>query len=59
MTKEERQAYLNFMYDPDNVRNCDECPENNGIVNWQGENLPCGQFHCWVAVHCNQGEGEP
>lgn len=43
------EAYKDFMYNPDNVRNCSECPENIGDTN----NLPCGQQNCWVSCHCN------
>lgn len=38
------------MYDPDNIRNCDECPNNMGCDDFQ-HRLPCGQWHCWVAIH--------
>lgn len=43
------EAYKAFMYNPDNVRNCLECPENIG----NSSNLPCGQQNCWVSCHCN------
>ena len=45
------KGYTDFMYDPDNIRKCDNCPENNGFDDWQ-DRLPCGQYHCWVSVHC-------
>lgn len=43
------EAYKAFMYNPDNVRNCLECPENIG----NSSNLPCGQQNYWVSCHCN------
>lgn len=49
MSKEE---YIEFMYNPKNQKNCDECPENS---NFKGVNqLPCGQYHCWVTCHVQQ-----
>lgn len=47
--KDRVEAYKAFMYNPDNVRNCLECPENIG----NSSNLPCGQQNCWVSCHCN------
>ena len=33
-----------------------KCPMNEEI---QGESsLPCGQFHCWVNIHCERDESE-
>lgn len=53
MTTEERNEYLNFMYDPKNLHHCEGCPENHGFESGaDGNTLPCGQYHCWVAVHC-------
>lgn len=43
------EAYRDFMYNPDNVCNCSECPENIGNTS----NLPCVQQNCWVSCHCN------
>ena len=48
-TKEEydkAESYKAFMYNPDNVRNCSECPVNIGIEN---TDLPCGQQNCWYS----------
>ena len=44
--------YVNFMNDRNNSHCCDRCPENNGFDSWPGNRLPCGQFHCWVDMHC-------
>lgn len=41
MTKKE---YCEFMENPDNIRNCDECPERTHRD--EPFRLPCGQFHC-------------
>ncbi len=43
------------MYDPENIRNCDECPMNEGIRSGDTD-LPCGQFHCWVEIHCKRND---
>ncbi len=42
-----------FMYDPENKFRCDDCPENRGNFshNLNGQ-YECGQFHCWVSIHC-------
>lgn len=46
MTREEHIEYLN---DPKNIRKCEGCPENIHASNWQ-DKLPCGQWHCQVAL---------
>ncbi|MFR2774830.1 MAG: hypothetical protein ACLTBR_03255 [Anaerostipes sp.] len=43
--------FVKFVYNPENVENCSECPANEGCDSWGG-NLPCGQQNCWVTVHC-------
>lgn len=43
------EAYKKFMYNPDNIHNCSECPKNIGDTS----NLPCSQQNCWVSCHCN------
>ena len=48
--------YREWMSNQNNVRNCEECPENrdfNSGIN--GNVLPCGQYNCWVAVACKGG----
>lgn len=50
MTAEE---YKKFMYNPDDEFKCEECPENQGMDNWQDRH-PCGQWNCWVTCHCNR-----
>lgn len=45
------EEYKKFMFNPENSRNCKNCPENAEMTDWQGR-LPCGQPHCWVDVHC-------
>lgn len=47
----EVKEYLEFMYNPDNARNCEECPESRKYDDFQ-HRLPCGQWHCWVELHC-------
>lgn len=42
------KEYQDFMCNPDNEYNCNECPER-GISN---TGLPCGQQNCWVSCHC-------
>ena len=48
------EDYINFMCDPDNICNCDACPER--MAHYDSETaatLPCGQFHCWVDLTCD------
>ena len=58
MTKEQKeiQDYKDFMLNPENIERCDGCPENQGFSSWPGHRLPCGQFNCWVVVHCKSRE---
>lgn len=39
-----------FLYNPDNIQNCENCPYNEDISSNNTDN-PCGQYHCWVEVH--------
>ena len=48
--------YIDFMNEEENIHNCAECPANNGCDEWPGTRLPCGQFHCWVAVTIKREE---
>lgn len=47
--KSDRDAYIRFMCNPDNLYNCKECPERES---GNGSGLPCGQQKCWVDCHC-------
>lgn len=47
---EYRKRYLDFMYDINNIGRCQNCPENIGYQ--PIGKLPCGQYHCWVRLHC-------
>lgn len=49
------EKYCKFMFDYKNIRNCKVCPENKGIQSQRENQLPCGQYHCWVALSCNRG----
>ena len=51
LEKQKIEDYKKFMYNPNNIKCCDICPENNGFDNRQ-DRLPCGQYRCWVKVHC-------
>lgn len=53
MTKEE---YRRFINNPENLYNCANCPENRNEGGWQSR-LPCGQWHCWVDLHCGESIG--
>jgi len=44
--------YIKFMCNPYNYKKCDECPANDDCSSWPGNRLPCGQFYCWVEMHC-------
>lgn len=46
-----REKYLEWVYDPNNVGNCRECPDNYGHDGHEANGHPCGQQNCWVAVH--------
>lgn len=46
-----RNEYLEFLYNEKNIGQCDICPEYSGDNGWCG-NLPCGQQHCFVRLHC-------
>lgn len=49
ISEEERKKYVEFMYNPENEYNCDECPENKDFDDWEGK-YPCGQQNCWVTL---------
>ena len=50
LTREEK-GYREFMYNPENIRHCEGCPQNEGYDDFQ-HRLPCGQWRCWVELHC-------
>lgn len=53
MDKIEINNYKAFMYDKNNIHKCSGCPENKEMSNdASGNRLPCGQYNCWVAIHC-------
>ena len=45
-------SYVHFMCNPDNICNCECCPERCTNVSDRFGILPCGQFHCWVELTC-------
>ena len=47
----DREQYIAFMCNKENIHNCEECPENREFGN-QNDQLPCGQYNCWVTCHC-------
>lgn len=49
----EYDKYVESINNPKNKHNCEKCPENAGFDSWPGNRLPCGQFHCWVELHCD------
>lgn len=51
--KKKEKKYVEFMYNPENEYNCDECPENKDFDDWEGK-YPCGQQNCWVTCHCRE-----
>lgn len=42
-----------FLADTANVDNCEACPYNEGSDSFQNRK-PCGQWNCWVEVHCSR-----
>ena len=51
MTNEEKA----FLYNEGNAYKCSFCPRNEGFNDWQGR-YPCGQWHCWVSLYCEEEE---
>lgn len=51
----EVKAYREFMGNPDNIMNCDECPDKKDHPSWEMP-LPCSQQHCWVELTCRGGD---
>lgn len=41
---------VNFLCTEENIENCEACPYNDGFSG----RYPCGQQHCWVAIHCEK-----
>ena len=48
--KKERKEYCDFMFNENNIMNCNQCPENKDFDSWESK-LPCGQQNCWVYCH--------
>lgn len=48
-------SYNEFMYNEENIYNCECCPENK---NFNSRRFPCGQQNCWVKVHCEDRSAE-
>lgn len=48
--KKEREEYCDFMFNENNIMNCNECPENQDFDSWENK-LPCGHQNCWVYCH--------
>lgn len=55
---DEIKAYLDFMYNRENIGKCAECPENRGGDGHEANGHPCGQQNCWVLIHCRSMESE-
>lgn len=53
----EKDEYVKFMYNKNNIRKCEGCPENYNFKPGPDDKLPCGQYHCWVAIHCANTKG--
>lgn len=49
ISEEERKKYVEFMYNPENEYNCDECPENKDFDDWEGK-YPCGNQNAGLLV---------
>ena len=46
-----------FLCNEENEYNCSFCPYNEGQSDWQGR-YPCGQWKCWVSLHCRENREE-
>lgn len=60
---QEQAHYLMFMENPENIMNCDGCPENREHRGYKrnlgtGEVGPCHQQHCWVPLSCKDNDDE-
>lgn len=40
-----------FFYNIGNEYNCNNCPFAGIVENLSVNQLPCGQYHCWVTIH--------
>ena len=50
-----KKQYQEFMFNEENYKNCENCPENHGFIEGSGRIAgPCGQQICWVECHCNK-----
>lgn len=47
-----RKTYSDWMCDPDNLGNCESCPEQTSRSLCCQGRQHCGQQNCWVAAHC-------
>ena len=60
LAKRDKEEYLKqyrrFMYNEHNYKQCAECPENIEAYSSFEYLLPCNQYNCWVACHCNSLE---
>lgn len=45
-----------FVFNPDNVGKCSECPYNDGT--FPHADRPCGQQNCWVAIATREEDRE-
>lgn len=52
--KDALKEYQDFMCNPKNEYNCNDCPER-GI---SSTGHPCGQQNCWVTCHCGEGSAD-
>ena len=39
---EDNKKTIEFLYNPDNIQNCQDCPYNDGYDDYQ-QRFPCGQ----------------
>lgn len=51
------EALKQWLVDPDNEENCEECPYNDGYDSFQ-HRKPCGQWNCWVTILYKEEERE-
>ena len=54
----DKKQYIAFMNNPENIRNCSNCPERLTRVCQSEILLPCGQMNCWVALTVDDRAGE-
>lgn len=49
-----RSEYEAYMFNRDNIRKCENCPQNRGMASVQNNYRQCGQQNCWIAINTSR-----